>query len=541
MGGKMGRKGKHNPLIECAIAVILASTGADAQTALSPRAAAWWQDIAVIADDKTEGRQTGSPGYMIAADYVVSRFKALKLAPAGSQGSYLQQVGFEQQVVDLGASTASLIGPGGKETPLKVGETMLILANGGPRPAHIDAPLVFAGYGLHMPDRGYDDFKGLDVRGKIVAVIAGGPADLPGAAKAAARNGRAALLGKLGAIGLITLTSPAQVEIPWGRRQILAPMPGMYLADKSLRDMPDNMFYARFNPDQSELLFAGSGYSFAELAAIADASGKMPAFALRRRMKADIVAHRTQLASPNVVAKLEGDDPKLKSEYVVLSAHLDHLGIGAPIDGDRIYNGAMDDASGVASVLDIADQLAAGSRPKRSILFLIVTAEEKGLLGSQFFAQHPTVPKTAIVADLNLDAPLPLWPLKTVLVQGEHESTPGNVARDVAEQRGLRLIADPLPDRNSFTRTDQYSFVKAGIPALAFKFGFEKGTPAFQIENDWRISRYHAPSDDVNQPGIFKDEAVKFDDYVAAVTVALANDPTRPTWLPTSQFRSFAR
>ena len=224
----------------------------------------------------------------------------------------------------------------------------------------------------------------------------------------------------------------------------------------------------------------------------------------------------------------------------MLSAHLDHLGVGAPIAGDRIYNGAMDDASGVASLLDIAERLKAGSRPKRSILFLIVTAEEKGLLGSHYFAMRPTVAKAAIVADLNFDMPLPLWPLQSVLVQGEGESTLGGPARAVAAAQGLRLVPDPLPDRNSFTRTDQYSFVRAGVPALAFKFGFEKGTPAFQIEHDWRATRYHSPSDDMAQPGVLKEEAIKLDDYVAALARAIADDPARPTWLETSVFRRFA-
>lgn len=197
----------------------------------------------------------------------------------------------------------------------------------------------------------------------------------------------------------------------------------------------------------------------------------------------------------------------------------------------------MDDASGVASVLDIAHRLSTGKRPKRSVLFLIVTAEEKGLLGSQYFAMRPTTPKGAIVADLNFDMPLPLWPLKTVVVQGEGESTLGAVARDVAGAQGLALTADPLPDRNSFTRTDQYSFVRAGVPALAFKFGFTKGSPEFQIEHDWRANRYHAPSDDLDQPGVLKVEAVKLDDYVAGIVRNVANARMRPAWLETSTFK----
>jgi Zn-dependent M28 family amino/carboxypeptidase len=254
-----------------------------------------------------------------------------------------------------------------------------------------------------------------------------------------------------------------------------------------------------------------------------------------------IVTHRRLLTSPNIVATLKGSDPVLSKEYVVVSAHLDHIGIGAPINGDRIYNGAMDDASGVATVLDIAARLKAGPRPKRSFLFVIVTAEEKGLLGSGYFARRPTVPVGSIVADLNFDMPLPLWKLETVLVQGDQESSLGDPARAVAARHGLSLIPDPLPNRNSFTRTDQYAFVRAGIPSLAFKFGFPPGSKAFEIEHDWRANRYHSPSDDLNQPGVLREEAIKLDDYVAALAVEIANDPVRPSWLSTSVFAKFAK
>ena len=220
----------------------------------------------------------------------------------------------------------------------------------------------------------------------------------------------------------------------------------------------------------------------------------------------------------------------------MVSAHLDHLGIGEPINGDKIYNGAMDDASGVAAVLDIAHRVKNGPRPRRSILFAIFTAEEKGLLGSHYFAANPTVPKSAIVADLNFDMPLPLWPLKMVYLPGETESTLGADARAVAAKQGIAVVPDPNPDRNVFVRADQYSFVHEGVPALFMKFGFLKNTPEYQIEHDWRANRYHSPSDDLEQPGIFKEEAIKLDTYTAAIALRVANAGTRPTWLPDSIF-----
>jgi Zn-dependent M28 family amino/carboxypeptidase len=310
----------------------------------------------------------------------------------------------------------------------------------------------------------------------------------------------------------------------------------MYPADANLRDSDKPFFTASFDPAQSEMLFKGSGHDFSELAALADGSKPVPRFALAFRLKADIAATRSRLSSPNIAARLEGSDPKLKSEYVALSAHLDHLGIGAPVNGDRINNGAMDDASGVATVLDIAHRLKTGPAPRRSILFLFFTAEEKGLLGSRYYARRPTVGKGSIVADLNFDMPLPLWPLKTLYAPGQDESTLGEDARAVAASQGLAMVPDPLPDRNVFIRTDQYSFVREGIPALVFKFGFAKGTPEFDIEHDWRANRYHAPSDDLSQP-LLKEEAVKLDGFVAALARRVADADRRPEWLPASIFR----
>ncbi|MDB5741340.1 MAG: peptidase, partial [Alphaproteobacteria bacterium] len=277
-----------------------------------------------------------------------------------------------------------------------------------------------------------------------------------------------------------------------------------------------------------------------ELCAMADASQKLPTFALPIHLKASVVAARSKLTSPNIVAVLEGNDSKLKKEYVGVSAHLDHLGVGAAVKGDTIYNGAMDDASGVAAVLDIAHRLKEGPRPKRSILFLFFTAEEKGLLGSSYYARRPTVPKAGIVADLNFDMPLPLWPLKTVYAPGQDESTLGADMKAVAQEQGLQTVPDPLPDRNVFIRTDQFSFVRQGVPALVFKFGFAKDTPEFALEHDWRANRYHSPSDDLEQP-LLKDEAVKLDALVAGIAARIANAEARPSWVPGSVFNAYVK
>ena len=502
---------------------------------LSPAAQQWWADISAIANDGMEGRLTGSTGYLHAAQYVISRFKVEGLRPAGTTG-FMQPVEFEQQLIDQNASSLSLTAADGSVVSLEPGRNSRIGGGGAPAPDSIDAPLVFLGYGLHLPKQGADDFAGLDLKGKIVVVLSGGPAEISGPIKSSARFARAELLGKLGAVGIVTLTTPKQTEIPWARQILLASQPGMYLEDAKLRETPDGFVNIGVDPAKSDVLFEGSGHTFAELCALADASKPLPTFALSYRIKGHIEVKRQRVSSPNLVAELQGNDRELAKQFVVVSAHLDHLGIGAPINGDKIYNGAMDDASGVASVLDIAHRLRHGPRPRRSILFVIVTAEEKGLLGSHYFARRPTVRKQNIVADLNFDMPLPLWPLTKVLAPGEDESTLGADARAVAAMQGLQMAPDALPDRNVFIRTDQFSFVREGVPALAFKFGFAKDTPEFQIEHDWRANRYHAPSDDLGQP-VMKEEAVKLDAYVAALAARIANADARPTWLPTSIFR----
>jgi Zn-dependent M28 family amino/carboxypeptidase len=240
-----------------------------------------------------------------------------------------------------------------------------------------------------------------------------------------------------------------------------------------------------------------------------------------------------------VVAKLPGSDPKLRDQYVLISAHLDHLGVGAPIHGKTIYAGAMDDASGVATVLEVAKKLSeAPERPKRSMLFVIFTAEEKGLLGSRYFAGHPTVPEREMIADLNLDMFLPIFPLKKLHVQGLEQSTLAEQARAVGARRGIEIAGDPEPDRNSFIRTDQYSFVQAGIPALAFKFGWTFGSPEYKAWRAWLAERYHSTDDDLTQPVDFA-AAAQFSDFLADLGREIANDPGTPHYVDSSFFKRF--
>ena len=266
----------------------------------------------------------------------------------------------------------------------------------------------------------------------------------------------------------------------------------------------------------------------------------LPHFPLAVTIRAKTGVKRSTAQSQNLAGVLPGSDPALKNEFVVVSAHLDHLGIGEPVNGDKIYNGAMDDASGVASVIEIAKAMqSSATKPNRSILFLVVTAEEKGLLGSEYFAAHPTV-KGSIVADINMDMPLPLFPLKYLEVQGLGESTLGDDVTAVAKSVGVTVQADKQPDHNRFIRSDQYSFIKQGVPSLAFKFGWLPGTPEEKKFNDWYKERYHGPADDANQP-VDLVGAAQFNALLTKLALRVADEPQRPAWEADSFFRRFAQ
>jgi Zn-dependent M28 family amino/carboxypeptidase len=503
------------------------------------RAERWWADVSTLAADDMEGRLTGTPGYQRAADYVVAQLEQIGLEPAGTEG-FFQPVAFEEQFVDAAGSSAALVADG-RSTALSIPGDIIIGRGDGRRPGRIEAPMIFIGYGLHMPEAGHDDFAGVDLKGKIAVVISGGPADVSGALKAHARRDRARLLSERGAAGLLSLTTAKAVEVPWSRSMAQAGQSGMYFADPALRDVKTEFFNASFNTESSEKLFAGSGRSFAELSALADASKPLPRFDMKPSLRASVAMRHRPVTSSNVVARLPGSDRRLKGEHVVFSAHLDHLGVSTPINGDGLYNGAMDNAAGVAGLLDIARSYKARRlKPKRSMLFVFVTAEEKGLLGSRYFALRPTVPKASIVANMNFDMALPIFPLKSVTALGSEESSLGAAAAAVGESMGLPLVPDPFPDRNSFVRSDQYSFIREGVPALAFKFGFGPKDPEAEVERQWRSTRYHAPSDDLAQP-VAKVDAIRLHDFVAELALRVANAQERPTWGQQSFFRRFAR
>jgi hypothetical protein len=538
---RRARRGRISAQLVCALAAALAWHSAAAQAGDGPQAegARWWGDIRALAGDERRGRMTGTADYRAAAEYVAQRFKTEGLAPAGVSG-FFQPVQFRELRLDEGSSSVALVRDG-ERTPLSLGKEVLLSPAGDPS-AQVDAGAVFVGYGISAPEAHYDDFAGLDLRGKVAVYLAGGPEAIkdPLRAHEESSSERWKAMKGAGAIGMAEILNPVGQEIPWQRMADNRRKPALALADLSLRRDQGKLVSIVINPQFADGLFAGSGHTMAEVLDAARSKQPLPRFPLAVKIQAVTRVSEDALEAPNVVGQLTGSDPELRKQFVIVSAHLDHLGVGAPVNGDSIYNGAMDNASGVAALIQIArDFRTSATKPRRSVLFLALTGEEEGLLGSWYFANRPTVPARDIVADINMDMFLPLFPLHDVQVQGLDESTLGDDIRTAARAEGVTAIADEQPDANRFIRSDQYSFVQKGVPALAFKFGYAKGSADEKLFDTWVHTRYHAPSDDLEQP-VDRDAAGKFCRVIFRLAARVADDPARPEWEPDSFFRRFA-
>jgi len=499
----------------------------------------WWGYVKVLAADDMEGRETGSAALKRAEAYVVDQLKLNGLEPAGAAG-YYQSMEFESRQIDEKNSSLALINKDEVET-LSLGEDAIFSTRVDLAPS-VHAGMVFVGYGMKVPEKGYDDLAGLDLKGKIAVIMAGSPAELPGALSSHYQtlNERWKTLSQAGVIGTVTILNPASMDIPWSRISANRAHPSMVLVGKDFDDTPGQKLAVTFNPERAGKLFTGSGHQLQEIVELAKDRKQLPRFPLTLQLKATTTVNKKRLESANIVAKIPGSDPRLKGEYVVLSAHIDHVGIGEPINGDRIYNGAMDNASGSAVLLDVAASLRKSEKPKRSILFLFVTGEEKGLLGSRYFTAHPTVRPGSMVANINIDMFLPIVPLKVLTVYGLAESDLGDVAKEVAQSNGVGAQPDPEPQRNSFIRSDQYNFIRHGIPALAMKVGFEPGSPEQKIFKDWLTQRYHAPSDDLDQP-VDLSAAAKYEEIIRGMLLKVADRDQRLQWKSDSFFRRYGQ
>jgi Zn-dependent M28 family amino/carboxypeptidase len=506
-----------------AIAVSLLAITAHSQQTPTPAAAApWWSYTTALSSDEMQGRDTGTAAYQQAADYVAARFQADGLKPAGDNGSWFQQVPMHQVELDTAHSSAELVDSAGAYTPLAFLYDITLAPRAG-LPAHLEGDLVFLGYGEIPP--------AMDLNGKIAVYFNSTPAALPPAERAAFAATRARKLADSGVIATVAIDNPAAIEPShWPAAYARS----VTLRGGSQRPQQNGPLALRIAAESAAKLFAGTSQDAARILDDAEKGLPIPTTRLERRLRLSLAVTGKDISSPNIIAVLPGSDPTLKSEYVAVSAHLDGYGYGTPVLGDNLYNGALDDAAYVATLLELADKLHAHP-PARSLLICIFTGEEKGLLGSVYYTQHLTVPKDKIVADLNLDQLRPIFPLKILTMEGIADSTLGDTAKLVAARFSIELRPDRETERRLFSRSDNFSFVRIGVPIASFIFGYDPGTESERIYRDWYARRYHKPQDDLLTP-IDWEAAVKFNDFYRALALAIANNPTRPTWLPTSAY-----
>jgi len=490
-----------------------------------------------LADDLLEGRGTATRGHEIAAKFMAARFEALGLEPAGDNGTYFQSVPFRSGRPDEAKTTLTLV-RGGKERKLVYRKDFITSVDPGRADSSVEAPVVFVGDGVTAPEEGYDDYKGIDAKGKIVAMAFEAP-QFESSLKAhySAAEVKEAIAVAHGAVGVIVISDPILEDIyPYSKQTRDLDFPQFHWLDRHGRPndyFPELKGGAVLSLEETKKLFEGSGHTAEEVFADIKA-GKPKSFALPMTAKIHNVTKLKDVRSPNVAAKLEGSDPNLKNEYVVYSSHSDHLGIGEPVKGDRIYNGALDNASGSAILLELAQAFSKmNPRPRRSILFVSVTGEEAGLLGSDYFARYPTVAKDAIVADVNMDEDEMLWPLEDIVAFGAEHSSLDSVVKKAAERMHLGISPDPTPEETFFIRSDQYSFVKQGVPAVFPVPGYKSSDPKINpaaIYKKWEVERYHEPGDNMEQPGLLFDEAAKYARFVFLCGYIIAQEKERPTW-----------
>ncbi|MCD2317384.1 M28 family metallopeptidase [Sphingomonas sp. IC-11] len=502
-----------------------------AEAALSAEAAAIKSHVMFLASDAMRGREAGSPEYDIAAQYVAAQFFAAGLKPGGEKGTYAQQVPLVAYKPD-GQGTLSITGPAG-QTALAFGTDYIPSANPRATETNVSAPVVFVGYGIVAPQYGRDDYRGVDVKGKIVAFVSGSPSKMTGEERAwlGSPTTKARFAAERGAVGTITLVTPrSDKQRPFARlveanghtRMTWANADGTGHVEEG--GIPT---LATLSLSGAQKLFAGARTPWAKVAREADkADASFKAEALPTALAVTTKTQFDKAQSSNVVGVLPGSDPALAREVVVLSAHLDHVGVSGKAD-DKIHNGALDNAIGIASLIEEAKRFQKEGATKRTILFLAVTAEEKGLIGSDYFANHPTVPADSIIANVNLDMPILTYKFEDMVAFGGDRSTLGPIIRRAVEGAGVALSPDPIPDEGIFVRSDHFRFVQKGVPSV-FLWPGQKGPGKAAVEH-FLSTNYHKPSDDLSQP-IQWEEGVRFVDVNYRIARDIADAPSRPVW-----------
>lgn len=491
-------------------------------------------DMAYLADDAREGREAGTKGYDDAAAYVANRFKEIGLKP-GADGSYMQSLTLRTAAADQAAAKFSVLSPDGPFA-LKAGDDYLMQASFQTAAFKVDAPLVFVGHGIYAPDLGVDDYAGLDVKGKIVVALAGGGTSLPAEERAilSGAQSKTAIAVERGAAGMITVfTSSASQRFGWDRVKSFGGRPRMtWVGPDGIADDATGRLgaVAVLGPSGAAKLFEREAMSFADIDK-ADSEGKaIKGFALSKSASLEGAGKIADVKSANVIAMIEGSDPKLKKEVVVLTAHLDHEGVKPPKEagGDAIYNGALDNSIGVSTMLDVARRFkASGKAPRRTIVITALTAEEKGLLGAGYMAAHPGLGDRKIVANVNLDMPLVLFPFVDVIAFGGERSSLGKVIESAAASMDMKVIPDPIPEQNIFVRSDHYRFVQKGVPAVFLFTGFGNGGD--KVFQKFMAENYHQPSDELDLP-IDYASAARFADLNYRIARQISDADAAPTW-----------
>ncbi|HQZ74779.1 MAG TPA: M28 family peptidase [Chitinophagaceae bacterium] len=500
--------------------------------------------IAYLAHDRLKGRLPGTAGYQLAVDYVIDQYRQIGVTPGGDNGGFTQKVILRKSIVNNSSSIAVLKDSEGNIDSLIFQNDFTPVPHPFSVMASAEGQLIFSGYGIDIPG-GYSDYTGMDVKGKIVVIINGAPDGLSSTFTAhfSSPGNKMNTAYARGAAGVIIINLNAR---PGSNPNPVLQFNVALNADKSAafgRVFTGNLKIALIsNKKILTRLFLNSGKNLEQVLA-GIKKGNPSSFELPYSISASYKTTHNDFESYNVVGLIPGSDKVLKNEYVVHSAHLDHVGIGRVVNGDSIYNGAHDNASGVASLLEIARIYKSGVKPKRSILIAMVTGEEMGLIGSSYFAANPTVPKGSIVANVNTDMPTVIAPLLSIVPLGAEHSSIMNNVKFAASYLGLDIEKDPEPNENRFVRSDQYSFVMNGIPALHIKYGNKSDTPGFDMDayvKKWRAKYYHQSADGMD--GIFNFAAAKT--YVQLnflVSFSIAQTLLRPEWNKGDLFGTIAK
>ncbi len=501
---------------------------------LDPSAAAIEKHMAFLADDALQGREAGSQGYDKAADYVAAEFEKLGLKPAGQDGTYFQNVRLKRAYRDADEGALFAQKTNGVVIDMENGKDFAIGASISNGQSTVSAPVVFAGYGVVAPKEGRDDYAGLDVKGKIVATLARTPSGIQTEERAfyGSRKGKEA--SDRGALAVISLETKTSEKVFSFDRLIKE---GRLDAARMSWVRPDGDAFSRapglkggatISRAGAAKLFKDAPTSWDEILEMAEKEGGVtPTFELPVKMTITQKSKIDEVQSVNVAGMIEGTDPALKDEVIVLSAHLDHIGIATTDEDDVINNGALDNAAGIATLLEAARMMQANTPPRRSVMFLAVTAEEKGLLGSQYFAKNPTVPKENIVANINLDMPVLTYDFTDIIVFGGTRSTLEPAIKKAAAEMDITIGPDPFPEQGIFTRSDHFRFVEEGIPSVMVSTGFANGG-----ESGWEVhfaEHYHRPSDDMKNNLDFNAGA-RFAELKTRIAFTVANQDERPLW-----------